>query len=302
NYQAAAMNPLSLVNIRDAAIASRFTSRKALCAWLNRAFGQNWVLLDNARRHIRQSLALCPLQGRAYVYLAKLSFLDQAPAPSVTAYLNQALLVRPFDGAVAYAAAAEAFLAGDLTRWFELAQHVFHCGRRYQRQLIVELISHTPSQQVPQMVDLLINRFPLDLEDLQILHTACAKRCPAEQLTNLCRYRVQKIEAQAAGRHDADAAGLWLQARYLHILLKESSRSLDCMKNALNCNPNNYDLHKLLAADLLANREYREAESQLRWCLQRKPADMSLKNKLKEALKGRLGARHEAALEKGRNF
>ncbi len=78
--QLGADNPMSMANIRDAAIQSHFPSREALTAWLSRAVGTHWVHLERALYHTRQALRLCPLEGRGYVYLADLSFLCGADA------------------------------------------------------------------------------------------------------------------------------------------------------------------------------------------------------------------------------
>ena len=73
--QAESDNPMSLANIRDAVRQSQFSSGQALREWLSRAFGENWKHLEKAMHHAKQAIALCPLHGRAYVYLAELSFL-----------------------------------------------------------------------------------------------------------------------------------------------------------------------------------------------------------------------------------
>jgi O-antigen ligase len=82
--QIEAPNPMSLRDIRDAAIKSQagFPSRKARDAWMRRAFGEHCEHLNRALYHTRRGLALCPLQGKGYLYLAELCFLDGLPASS----------------------------------------------------------------------------------------------------------------------------------------------------------------------------------------------------------------------------
>jgi O-antigen ligase len=301
-YQSSSKNPLPLVNIRDAALDSQFPSREALCAWLARALGAHWVHLDASLRHARQALRLCPLQGRAYICLAKLCFLDKAQNPAKQACVDQALRVRPCDGAVVYAAAAEALLAGNTPRWLELSQHIFRCSREYQRQLIGELVNHTPPEETQTMIELIVNNFQPDLQALQILHDVCAKRCRAEQLIPLCRYWVQKTEAEAHGRNDPQVVALWMQAQRLYAQLDDGQRALACARRALECDPNDYNVHYQLALCLLEQKQYAEAESELHWCLQRNSRDKSLEVKLKEALKGRLDAQRAAAAVRSDNF
>ncbi len=73
--QASGENPMSLTNIRDAVLQSRFPSRSAMLEWLGRAVGQHADYLEQALQHTRRAVELCPLLGRGYVYLAELCFL-----------------------------------------------------------------------------------------------------------------------------------------------------------------------------------------------------------------------------------
>jgi len=212
--------------------------------------------------------------------------------------VEQALRVRPFDGAVVYVAAAEALLSGDWTGWLELSKHAFRCGRSYQRNLIGDLVDHTPQENTQEMIEFIITRFQLDLEGLQILYEACAKRCSAEQLAGLRRYQAQMTEAQARARKDSDAARLWLAAQRLHTQLQDHSRALECARCALQCDPNSYQVHFQLALCLLNERQFADSEMHLHWCMQRNPNDKSLENRLKEALKGRLDAQRSASAVK----
>ena len=190
--QTNAENQMSLANIRDAAIRSQFPSREALVAWLSRAVGEHWMHLERALHHARQALRLCPLQGRAYVYLAELSFLGGADATVGRACVQQALRVRPYDGAVLYAAGTEALLAGDAARWLECSKRAFRSGRRQQQQLMGDLAAGTSAENLPVLIDFILREFQPDLQALRFLHGACERRCPPEQLTRLVRYRAER--------------------------------------------------------------------------------------------------------------
>jgi len=300
--QATSPNPMALVNIRDAALNSEFSSRESLCAWLARAFGDHWVHLEAALRHTRQALSLCPLQGQGYVYLAKLCFLDGTKGLSKQACIKQALRVRPFDGAVLNAAAAEAFLAGDTQQWLELSKRAFDCGRGYQRQLIGNLVANTRPEAILGMIDFIITHFQPDLQGLQFLYADCAKRTAPEQLIPLCRYQALRAEFEARTLHDSGAAVVWLEAQRLHTQLKNGPRALDCARRALECDQNNYRAHYQLALCLMDQGLFAEAEPHLHWCLRRTPEDKSVENILKQALKGRLDAERSAATQRGNNF
>ncbi len=61
-------------------------------------------------------MELCPLEGEAYIYLAELSFLAGEGREARSAYVRQAMQVRPHDPAVRLAAGNESALCGDLNR------------------------------------------------------------------------------------------------------------------------------------------------------------------------------------------
>ena len=54
--------------------------------------------LRMAARHARQGLNLCPLRGEGYLYLAELCFLEGGTSETKSAYIDQAINVRPFHG------------------------------------------------------------------------------------------------------------------------------------------------------------------------------------------------------------
>ena len=140
--QETAANAMVLSHIRDAAIASQFSSRDELDEWLSRAVGDHRRLLYGALWHARTGLQLCPLQGEAYLYLAQLCFLEGGDASAKAAYVAQSLRLRPCDGEVLFEAGREALLAGDpaaaQTHW----KRCFHAGGTSRTKLVKLLAGH----------------------------------------------------------------------------------------------------------------------------------------------------------------
>jgi O-antigen ligase/tetratricopeptide (TPR) repeat protein len=295
--QVNAENQMSVASIRDAAIQSRFPSHEALATWLSRAIGPHWTHLEQALDHTRRALRLSPLQGRGYVYLAQLSFLSGADASAGRACLQQAMRVRPFDGAVLGAVASDALLAGDVARWLEYSRRAFHRGRWQQQQFVGDLVAGTSSEELPALIDFIIREFNPDLHCLQFLHIACAERCPPERLFPLMRRQAEQARIEARKLGNREAANVWLEAQRLYSQLGNAAEALQCAQNALECDPGNYNVHYQLALGLLGRRLFAEAESHLRWCLQRAPSDRVVEARLREALKGRLDGERRAAAE-----
>ncbi len=219
--QADAPNPMTLIDIRNAALASEFSSPQALSDWLARAVGDNLMNLKAALHHTRQVLSLCPLQGRGYIYLAKIGFLEGKKDLLKQACIAQALEVRPYDGAVVSAAAAEALLDGDTQRWLNLSKHGFCYSHGYQRELICNLVANVPSEGIQAMIDFIVTQFQPDLEGLQSLYDACSKRAGPELLEPLRRFQAQRTEFEAQNQKGPQALKLWLEAQMLHTQLHD---------------------------------------------------------------------------------
>jgi O-antigen ligase/tetratricopeptide (TPR) repeat protein len=293
--QAEAENQMSLANIRDAAIQSHFASHEALAAWLARAIGPHWVHLEHALCRARQAVALSPLQGRGYIYLADLSFLCGGQQAGKRSCIEQALNVRPFDGEVLYAAGREALLAGDARRWLEYSQRAFQTGIEQQQRLIADLAASTPNAGLPALADFVIRQFQPDVNAVRYLHVTCAKRCPPEQIVALTRYRVQLVEHEAAGLKDHAAAALWMEAQQLNGALGNEATALRCSRNAVQCDANDFNAHFTLGQCLLTAQSFDEADSHFRWCLQRSPGNVAVEAKLRETLRMRLDSGRRAA-------
>jgi O-antigen ligase len=298
--QLGAQNQMPMANIRDAAIQSHFSSREALIAWLSRAVGKHWVHLERALYHTHRALRLCPLEGRGYVYLADLSFLCGADAKAQRTCIQQAVRVRPHEGAVLYAAGSEALLAGDAARWLEYSKLAFRAGRRQQDQLMGDLVANSPRENLPLLIEFIMREFQPDLRNLRFLHQVCEKRCSPEQLRPLVRRRAEQAQLEAGAMRGAQAAPVWLEAQQLRSQLGDDARALRCARNAVQCDSGNYEAHCRLASCLLSQRLFAEAESHLRWCLQRRPDDQGLEAALREAVKGRLDSQPRATAESER--
>lgn len=281
-------NPMSVANVRDAVLRSRFSSRAELEAWLGRGIGEHAEYLTRALRHTRRAVAGSPLEGRAYLYLAELCFLENRPEAAKRAYVDQALRVRPTDGEVLYAAATEALLEGDLEAWFDRARRAFQSGRRHQMRLMADLLTRTPAEALPEMIQLIVHEFEPDLAALRELHRMAERRGSPEQLAWLRQHYAERAEAMAQGtRHEA-AALLWNEARVLRTLLGQPERALACAESAVACDPTSFDARYGLASALGEAGRWAEAEPHWRWCLRQRPHDAAIEAKWKQALRGRL--------------
>ncbi|MCR4412028.1 MAG: O-antigen ligase family protein [Thermoguttaceae bacterium] len=306
--QMGAENSMSLCDVRDAVFASRFPSREALEAWLARAVGEHWGLLRKAIDQTRHALRLCPLQGRGYLFLAELCFLEGEGDRAKNAYLAQAVRVRPYDGDIHLAVAQQALRAGDTAGWLEHLHRAYQAGRPYQQRLIRDLIAATPVQGLGAMIGFLIDEFHPNVDGLRAMYHAAteferaerfAMLAPADRPAALGEVRAQLAplraglarwaETEAATRSGTEAARLWLDAARCYRELADA-RAADCARRAVRCDPNQYDARHEAALCLIDARELAEAEPHVQWCLQRRPDDRTLVRRFQEALRESLDA------------
>jgi O-antigen ligase len=295
--QSESPNAMPVVQISDAVFNEpQFQSREVLEEWLSRAVGPQCVHLRACLDHLKKALVLCPLEGRGYVHAADLSFLWTCDRAAKQACVEQAMRVRPFDGAVLYAAANQAILSGDEPLWRAYLKRAFRYGREQQQKILADRVAAAPPDDLPAVIVDILNEFHPDLHNADYLNRLCKDHCTPQQLAALVRYRAEAAEAEAADANDGEiAAPLWLEACDLQHQLQNDAQAMQCARNALQRDPGEYRAHYELGRSLLNQSQFVEAELHLRWCLQRTPNDAHVEDLVRAALKGRLDQERRAA-------
>jgi tetratricopeptide (TPR) repeat protein len=272
-------NPMSLGDLRDAAAQSRYASGEELRAWLVRACGQQRIAcLDQSLLHTRRALALCPLEGMAYVYLAELAFLERADAAFSRKCMERAVAARPFTGTVLYAAAKESLRAGRPQEWLDYTTRAFHSGRFPQRMIVADLVLHAPAAGFQDTIRLILERFQPDLKAVQFLEAFCGEEHPAEQMRDLRRACARLAETEAGAAKGETARSLWRLAQHLYRQALDTQEALSCARSACRHYPDDYDVHCDLIGCLMDASSFAEARSHLEWCRQQWPDDRALQN------------------------
>jgi tetratricopeptide (TPR) repeat protein len=289
--QRTAANVMSVSQIRDAVIESRseavpperrLDSRRKLEEWLSAAIGDHYQYLDFALRHTRQALAWCPLLGEGYLLLGELCFLEGGRTPAKSAYLAQALKVRPFDGTVLLHAGSEAILAGEadqgLTHW----RDAFRRGPIYQEQIVDWLAGRVQPWDLAEEIRFFLDVFQPDLNGLRLLDRRYQQLASPEQMVPLRVAYAQAVEAEVGDLEGQRAAALWLEAMGLYRRLDMPQRRLQCGRNALRHAPNDFRARHNLALCLVDLGQFAEAKEHLEWCLKRKPDDPLLNRTMED--------------------
>ena len=153
------MNAMSLDQIRDAVVASNFEDTEKLNAWLDVAIGEPRKLIDKALYHCIQGHKTTPVDGRGYVYLSRLAFLQGVQESGVQELLSAAEFVRPNDAFVLFQKGREAALRSDIESTLVFWGQSFAMSRTYRDEIINGLAPYIPAP-------LFIDNFKPDTEGL----------------------------------------------------------------------------------------------------------------------------------------
>jgi tetratricopeptide (TPR) repeat protein len=262
-----AANQLDITQIRDAAIASSFRSQAELHHWLNRAFGPDLALLESALDHAHCAVELCPLQGDSYLHLADLCFLERPAREAVAAYVNQSLLVRPYDKHVLTRAGLQQLLLGNAEAAVEYWSRCFNTPGRHQKEIVYRLVScGMPAR-------LLLDRMQPQWRTLREIWPQYRKSGSREDLAALLAYAAQAAKRETEKAQGIPAATVWHWQASLHTDVGQTSEALSCLNQAYAANPHSYLIRYSLGKVLLVAGRPNEAEPHVRWCLARRPED-----------------------------
>lgn len=268
-------DPMGVTQIRDAAYASEFKSSQELFSWLSVALGDNLALLTKAYHHAQASIRNCPLQGKAYLYLSELAFL-QSPNPGLPgAYIRQAERVRPKDGAVLFAAGQTAALEGRIDEAFEHWKSAFEFGGIYQQKVIDIFAAQLNARPF-------IERFSPDIDGLQRLYTRYTELGRVDQNSVVSEELVRLIDAHVRNESvsHADLVRLGLRLREV----RQYSAASDIYQLAHVRAPYNFQTRWRLAKSLVDAERYQEAFPHLNWCKKQRPNDEFVRSVLRTVI------------------
>jgi O-antigen ligase/tetratricopeptide (TPR) repeat protein len=267
--------PMPLAQIRDAANTAPFETRAALDSWLDKILSDRRAILDRSLNHARQAVALCPLQGEAYIFMAELNFLRESNRDHELALIDQALRTRPEAPPVLVTAGREALLAGDNETGLAHFKKVFTLGGRYQ-SLVIQALGR-------QNADFFFEQFLFDNSALQTLRNHYAGIGNREQSHIVGMQLAKNLVEQATSESGATAAATWSRVQAAFVFLQDESNALQAARNAVTSDPHEYGYRKNLVNLLVAQKKFDEAVPLLEWCLKQYPENTKLRETLLQA-------------------
>jgi O-antigen ligase/tetratricopeptide (TPR) repeat protein len=263
-------NPMSLLQLRDAVRVSEFDSAEAVQDWIQRATGRNHKWLEIAWRTALRSLREDPLEGRAYLHLARLSFLRDPSGEFQRVLIERALRVRPHDAEVLLAAGEEALLWDDVPQAVTHWRQVFPRGKTYQQRIARMLVDRFSPQDF-------VDSFQPDWRACEVLYRTYAESGLVEHEQEMLRVLADAAVVRARQSHDADSVSAWIMACTALRELGEEERALDVLHEAYQRDPNQYEIRRALGGILMLLGRYGEAAPHLRWAAVRRPQDTALR-------------------------
>lgn len=267
--QAAADNPLTLDQLRDAAMASDFDSAKSLHDWLAVAIGPNLKYLLAARHYSRKAVENCPLEGLGYVILSRLDFLRDPAADHSEPLQQQALAVQPFDAAIDFEIGKLAAQQGDMDRAMTFWQQAFRRSPDFRREIANGLAGQLSA------VDFL-EHFQPDRESLRLVLRAYEQLNLTDELPVLQQRYVEACLADVRTLPSAKTEFIWLETVRTLKSADQPDAAIQIAAKALETHSQSLELHKLLAELLIEQQDYQRAAKHLKWAAARAPGDAKL--------------------------
>lgn len=263
-----AENPMSLGELRQACTAAEFASSEERREWLQRATAGNVELLIRAREHVQRCLAMCPFEGRAYLYAADLCFIDGGTAATQQSLIADARRLRPYHAQVDFAAGQLAWQSGRLDEALQHWRKSYDRSPMWRRKIAQLLINYMPAAEF-------LRTFEPDWQTLRELQHEMAQAGHAEYPLVARRFADASV-ARAHEVMDGSEETLLREALNIYRRLGDEAAVAACALQAVRFAPGSYDAHASAARALQALGRNAEALTHLRWCLQRKPNDRPL--------------------------
>lgn len=258
-------NPMSLTEIRETVAEGGFESPAEVTAWLDRAFAGNVECLHAARRHAARCIEFSPMEGRAYVYLAELCFLQGGDDETRRQLIAQAQSVRPYDAQVLFAAGQYQFQQGDMEGALICWKQAYHRSRVWEAAVTNSLIHILPAEEF-------LAEFQPDWFALrQLRHQLKATGHPGYEL--ILRRLAEATVERAESVEPDQAAELLVEAYDEYVELNEPQAALNCALAAVSKQPSSFEARLRAGQCLHAQGHHDQAVQELRWCLRRKPHD-----------------------------
>lgn len=272
-------NEATLVDLREAAAAASFSSRSDCIAWLRSTAPDDAGELELAAEEARRAVLACPLAGDAWCALAAVAFLGTTDSAAVAAIIDQAVLVRPMDGRVLFEAGSQAALQGNTPRAVEWWRKSFATGPEMRHRILAILAEMGVSSS--EACDLLAP----GLDGLRAIDATWSRIAKEDEMREVRSRRLEAILSAIQFAADSGQPGLLVQlhleAAGLQRQFGDMAAARASLEAAVVVDPGSYTAHLTRADHAIAEADWKTAQTEVEWCLLRRPDNRQLHDKLK---------------------
>ncbi len=259
---------MSLGMLRNAALTQNWKDRAEMDEWINRVFAERKQYLDLALKHSQRAIELCPLEGKAYLYIADLDFIDSEREWNAPELVQQALTVRPNHPQVLFVAGLQELYYDREPKAMEMWKRTFEFSRSHQTQILGAMAQ---IRTAPYLIDY----FEPDVEalaflasrfyqlrrgrDLQYTTIKFADAC-FEQAENPDVPRDRSIRYLLAARKACD-------------VIRDGERAQKCFVKASEIAPREFRTHYQYGVWLANRQQFAGAAAEFTKCSEIRPGD-----------------------------
>lgn len=268
-------NRMSLPQIRDVVLTSRYKTDKEMLVFLKRAFGSSMRLPLLSNHFSRQALTFCPLAGKAWEIRMATDFLRDPSDAHHKDLIAQAITIGRYSPKALHSIGLTLLQEGETEEALKLWNQVFHSSRELRLSICKTLMSN-------HSVSLILQQFRPKVHELPEVLLACQESGRKADLLTLAFATMEGIQKSihqndqsADAGNEQNAALLMNVYRNLYQLhAYEECKTL--LQLAIDCDPTAEPPRRALGLLFLDRKQYAEAEVLFAWCADQLPGDAKL--------------------------
>ena len=261
-------NRMTLQQIRNTIDQSEFESTGEIRDWLALAFDDSTTDLYRAVLCARRALSGTPLRAQNYVLLAETGFLGGQSRSEKRAMTEQAVLLRPHEPVVLYAAGLVSNEDGDSETAWKLWQRAGSLSADVLQQVLNDFADLLTAQE-------LIERLEPDHLGFWELFRWYQLHRQSERQDTVARLFAEDFPSSGPGE-SCRQAGTWANSGDMLSVGGHVEGAIECMQRAVQLSPERRKHRVRLAKLLMRSGRLAEARRELSWIHVRYPDDESV--------------------------
>jgi hypothetical protein len=273
--QSQSENRMTLPQIRETVISSKFTSTDDMHRFLKKAFGSNIRLPLLTAEFVRRSLRDCPVGDKAYECISVTNFLKDPQDRQYDDFVRQTLIHGVHSPRTLQTVGLRLLTEGRTLEAMPLLARAFHSSAEIRQEICRSLSENQP-------VDVVLTQFNPSLDELDEVLDVYASRGRASdirKLTWMIGTSVQRGNSGSQASSDVDQssqAELLMDAYRTAYEAGIHDHCEQLLNLAIERDPEAEPPRRALGLLMLEQKQYADAEHHFAWCNEQFPGDEKL--------------------------